>query len=124
MGAASLGESRSRTGPLSSPSTRTLGYGRPVGVALIGMGLGAKKMLNVLGAAPRTPRRSRRRANLETARTLCDEKGVALTAITRMRSPIRRSKRSFWRRRTRCMANRSRPQSGRGSTCFARSRWP
>ena len=51
---------------------------RPVGVALIGMGWWGKKMLNVLGAAPADIRVVRAvEPNLETARTLCDEKGVA-----------------------------------------------
>jgi predicted dehydrogenase len=54
---------------------------RPVGVALIGMGWWGKKMLSVLGAAPADIRVVRAvEPNLETARTLCDEKGVALTA--------------------------------------------
>jgi predicted dehydrogenase len=54
---------------------------RPVGVALIGMGWWGKKMLNVLGAAPADIRVVRAvEPNLETARTLCDEKGVNLTA--------------------------------------------
>ena len=53
---------------------------RPVGVALIGMGWWGKKMLNVLGAAPADIRVVRAvEPNLETARTLCDEKGVNLT---------------------------------------------
>src|ERR1700735_3405646 len=52
----------------------------PVGVALIGMGWWGKKMLNVLGAAPADIRVVRAvEPNLETARTLCDEKGVNLT---------------------------------------------
>jgi predicted dehydrogenase len=54
---------------------------RPVGVALIGMGWWGKKMLSVLGAAPADIRVVRAvEPNLETARTLCDEKGVSLTA--------------------------------------------
>ena len=54
---------------------------RPVGVALIGMGWWGKKMLSVLGAAPADIRVVRAvEPNLETARALCDEKGVALTA--------------------------------------------
>jgi predicted dehydrogenase len=54
---------------------------RPVGVALIGMGWWGKKMLNVLGAAPADIRVVRAvEPNLETARALCDEKGVNLTA--------------------------------------------
>jgi predicted dehydrogenase len=53
---------------------------RPVGVALIGLGWWGKKMLNVLGAAPADIRVVRAvEPNLETARTLCDEKGVNLT---------------------------------------------
>jgi len=53
---------------------------RPVGVALIGMGWWGKKVLNVLGAAPADIRVVRAvEPNLETARTLCDEKGVNLT---------------------------------------------
>ena len=53
----------------------------PVGVALIGMGWWGKKMLNVLGAAPTDIRVVRAvEPNLETARALCAEKGVALTA--------------------------------------------
>ena len=53
---------------------------RPVGIALIGMGWWGKKMLNVLGAAPADIRVVRAvEPNLETARALCDEKGVALT---------------------------------------------
>jgi predicted dehydrogenase len=53
---------------------------RPVGVALIGMGWWGKKILNVLGAAPADIRVVRAvEPNLETARTLCDEKGVNLT---------------------------------------------
>src|SRR6202035_4929159 len=52
---------------------------RPVGVALIGMGWWGKKMLSVLGAAPADIRVVRAvEPNLETARTLCDVKGVAL----------------------------------------------
>src|SRR3984885_10491527 len=54
---------------------------RPVGIALIGMGWWGKKMLSVLGAAPADVRVVRAvEPNLESARTLCDEKGVALTA--------------------------------------------
>jgi predicted dehydrogenase len=54
---------------------------RPVGVALIGMGWWGKKMLNVLGAALADIRVVRAvEPNLETARALCDEKGVNLTA--------------------------------------------
>ena len=52
----------------------------PVGIALIGMGWWGKKMLNVLGAAPADIRVVRAvEPNLEAARTLCAEKGVALT---------------------------------------------
>jgi predicted dehydrogenase len=54
---------------------------RPVGIALIGMGWWGKKMLNVLGAAPLDIRVVRAvEPNLEAARALCAEKGVALTA--------------------------------------------
>jgi len=54
---------------------------RPVGVALVGMGWWGKKMLNVLAAAPSDIRVVRAvEPNLETARVLCAEKGVALTA--------------------------------------------
>ena len=54
---------------------------KPVGVALIGMGWWGKKMLNVLGAAPSDIRVVRAvEPNLETARALCAEKGVTLTA--------------------------------------------
>jgi predicted dehydrogenase len=54
---------------------------RPVGVALVGMGWWGKKMLNVLAAAPSDIRVVRAvEPNLETARALCAEKGVALTA--------------------------------------------
>src|SRR3974390_2326182 len=53
---------------------------RPVGIALIGMGWWGKKMLNVLGAAPKDIRVVRAvEPNLEAARTLCAERGVALT---------------------------------------------
>jgi predicted dehydrogenase len=54
---------------------------KPVGIALIGMGWWGKKMLNVLAAAPSDIRVVRAvEPNLETARALCAEKGVALTA--------------------------------------------
>jgi predicted dehydrogenase len=54
---------------------------QPVGVALVGMGWWGKKMLNVLAAAPSDIRVVRAvEPNLETARALCAEKGVALTA--------------------------------------------
>ena len=54
---------------------------RPVGIALIGMGWWGKKMLTVLGAAPSDIRVVRAiEPNLDTARALCAEKGVALTA--------------------------------------------
>lgn len=54
---------------------------RPVGIALIGMGWWGKKMLTVLGAAPSDIRVVRAiEPNLDTARSLCAEKGVALTA--------------------------------------------
>jgi predicted dehydrogenase len=54
---------------------------QPVGVALIGMGWWGKKMLSVLGAAPADIRVVRAvEPNLETARSLCDEMGVTLTA--------------------------------------------
>jgi len=54
---------------------------RPVGVALVGMGWWGKKMLNVLAGAPSDIRVVRAvEPNLETARALCAEKGVALTA--------------------------------------------
>jgi predicted dehydrogenase len=54
---------------------------RPVGVALVGIGWWGKKMLNVLAAAPSDIRVVRAvEPNLETARALCAEKGVALTA--------------------------------------------
>ena len=53
----------------------------PVGIALIGMGWWGKKMLNLLGAATSDIRVVRAvEPNLETARALCAEKGVALTA--------------------------------------------
>src|SRR6516165_1425874 len=53
----------------------------PVGIALVGMGWWGKKMLNVLGSAPSDIRIVRAiEPNLETARALCAEKGVALTA--------------------------------------------
>ena len=55
---------------------------RPVGIALIGMGWWGKKMLNVLGAAPSDIRVVRAvEPNLETAREICDRKGIALTAV-------------------------------------------
>ncbi|MBV9247327.1 MAG: Gfo/Idh/MocA family oxidoreductase [Methylobacteriaceae bacterium] len=54
---------------------------RPVGVALVGMGWWGKKILSVLGAAPIDIRVVRAvEPNLETARALCAEKGVPLTA--------------------------------------------
>lgn len=54
---------------------------RPVGIALIGMGRWGKKMLNVLGAAPADIQVVRAvEPNLETARAICAEKGVALSA--------------------------------------------
>jgi predicted dehydrogenase len=54
---------------------------RPVGIALVGMGWWGKKMLNVLGAAPSDIRVVRAvEPNLETARAICAEKGVALSA--------------------------------------------
>jgi predicted dehydrogenase len=54
---------------------------RPVGIALIGMGWWGKKMLTVLGAAPSDIRVVRAiEPNLDPARSLCAEKGVALTA--------------------------------------------
>ena len=54
---------------------------KPVGIALIGVGWWGKKILNVLGAAPDDIRVVRAvEPNLETARALCAEKGVALTA--------------------------------------------
>ncbi len=54
---------------------------RPLGVALVGMGWWGKKMLNVLAAAPSDIRVVRAvEPNLETARAVCAEKGVALTA--------------------------------------------
>ena len=54
---------------------------RPVGIALIGMGWWGKKMLTVLGAAPSDIRVVRAiEPNLDTARSLCADKGVALTA--------------------------------------------
>jgi predicted dehydrogenase len=54
---------------------------RPVGIALIGMGWWGKKMLTVLGAAPSDIRVVRAiEPNLDTARALCADKGVALTA--------------------------------------------
>jgi predicted dehydrogenase len=53
----------------------------PVGIALVGMGWWGKKMLNVLGSAPSDIRVVRAiEPNIETARALCAEKGVALTA--------------------------------------------
>jgi predicted dehydrogenase len=54
---------------------------RPVGIALVGMGWWGKKMLNVLGAAPSDIRVVRAvELNVETARAICAEKGVALSA--------------------------------------------
>ena len=54
---------------------------KPVGIALIGMGWWGKKMLNVLGAAPTDIRMVRAvEPNIETARSLCAEKGVTLTS--------------------------------------------
>jgi predicted dehydrogenase len=54
---------------------------RPVGAALVGMGWWGKKMLSVLGAAPSDIRVVRAvEPNLETARALCAQKGVPLTA--------------------------------------------
>ncbi len=54
---------------------------KPVGVALIGVGWWGKKILNVLGAAPDDIRVARAvEPNLETARAICAEKRVALTA--------------------------------------------
>src|SRR5271154_255763 len=54
---------------------------RPVGIALVGMGWWGKKVLNVLGAAPSDIRVVRAvEPNLETARAICAEKGVALSA--------------------------------------------
>ena len=54
---------------------------QPVGIALIGMGWWGKKMLSVLGVAPADIRVVRAvEPNLESARTLCDEKRVPLTA--------------------------------------------
>ena len=54
---------------------------KPVGIALVGMGWWGKKMFNVLGAAPTDIRVVRVvEPNLETARALCAEKNVALTA--------------------------------------------
>jgi predicted dehydrogenase len=53
----------------------------PVGVALIGMGWWGKKMLNVLGAASSEVRVVRAvEPNIDTARTICAEKGVILSA--------------------------------------------
>ena len=97
-----------------------LDMSRPVGIALIGMGWWGKKMLNVLGAAPSDIRVVRAvEPNLETARALCAEKGVA--ADGRLRGcawPTRRSKPSCWRRRMRCMASRSRRRSAAGKHVF------
>jgi predicted dehydrogenase len=54
---------------------------RPVQVALVGMGWWGKKMLNVLAAARSDVQVVRAvEPNLETARALCAETGVALTA--------------------------------------------
>ena len=54
---------------------------RPVGVALIGMGWWGKKMLNVLGAASSEIRVVRAvEPNFDTARAICAEKGVILSA--------------------------------------------
>ncbi|HZZ23435.1 MAG TPA: Gfo/Idh/MocA family oxidoreductase, partial [Roseiarcus sp.] len=54
---------------------------RPVGIALVGMGWWGKKMLNVLGAAPSDIRVVRAvEPNLETARAICAEKHVPLSA--------------------------------------------
>jgi predicted dehydrogenase len=54
---------------------------RPVGVALVGMGWWGKKMLNVLGAASSDIRVVRAvEPNIDTARAICVEKGVILSA--------------------------------------------
>jgi predicted dehydrogenase len=54
---------------------------KPVAIALIGVGWWGKKMLNVLGAAPNEIRVARAvEPNLETARAICSEKAVPLTA--------------------------------------------
>ncbi len=53
----------------------------PVGIALIGMGWWGQKMLSVLGAAPADIRVVRAvEPNVETVRTLCERKGVPLSA--------------------------------------------
>jgi predicted dehydrogenase len=54
---------------------------KPVAIALVGMGWWGKKMLNVLATAPEDVRVVRAvEPNLETARALCAEKGVTLSA--------------------------------------------
>ena len=54
---------------------------KPVGIALIGMGWWGKKMLSVLQAAPQDIRVVRAvEPNVETVRTICAEKGIALSA--------------------------------------------
>ena len=54
---------------------------KPVGIALIGMGWWGKKMLNVLGASPADIRVVRAvEPDLETARAICAEKDVTLSA--------------------------------------------
>src|SRR4051812_48117887 len=53
----------------------------PVGIALVGMGWWGKKMLSVLEAAPQDIKVVRAvEPNLETVRSLCAEKGIALSA--------------------------------------------
>jgi predicted dehydrogenase len=53
----------------------------PVGIALIGMGWWGKKMLDVLGAAPKDIRVVRAvEPNLESVRALCADKNVKLSA--------------------------------------------
>src|SRR6185312_12206400 len=52
-----------------------------VGIALIGMGWWGKKMLHVLAAAPADIRVVRAvEPNIEAVRSLCDEKGIVLSA--------------------------------------------
>lgn len=54
---------------------------KPVGIALIGLGWWGKKMLSVLQAAPSDIKVVRAvEPNLESAKALCAEKGISLSA--------------------------------------------
>ena len=54
---------------------------KPVGIALIGLGWWGKKMLSVLQAAPSDIKVVRAvEPNLESAKALCEEKGISLSA--------------------------------------------